>query len=222
MMFDLHTIEQHAQALANYLPNGRLFEAKNINDSLMRMYLRGLAHANQDAESFLILFEQEMDVSNTTLFIEEWERTVGIPDDCFNTNTTIEIRRQQVLMKLASLGVQTEADFVNLAAIYGVTITIYSGIKYNAFPITFPIILFDSAKEARFNMVVEYFVEAQNRFTYTFPIVFGDQDIPIIECLFRKLIPANVDLYFLQSDAAPTPPNTGSFSFGFSEGFEIY
>lgn len=221
MMFRQFDLESHAQALADYLPNGRLFEGKNIPDSIYRMFLRGLAHTQQDAEAFIALFEHEIDISQTTLLLEEWERTVGIPDQCFNTNVSIEVRRRQVLVKLASLGVQTEEDFINLAAMYGVTITIKSGVRYFAFPMIFPIIFFNNIKESRFTMIVEYFVEAQNRFPYTFPIIFGDQSIPTLECLFRKLVPANVDVYFLQSDARPNPPNTGGFSFGFSDGFDI-
>jgi len=222
MMFKQHSIEEHASAIAAYLPNGRLFEAKNIDGSLYRMFLKGLAHTNQDVESMLMLFEQEIDISQTTLFITEWEKTVGIPDSCFDTNVSLETRRKQVILKLASLGVQTSDDFINLAAIYGVTITITSGIVYDSFPMTFPIIFFNNAKEARFTMVVTYYIEAQYRFPYTFPIVFGNQSIPILECLFRKLAPANVDVYFLQSDQKPSPPNTGGFSFGFNEGFQIY
>lgn len=217
-LFAPHTLEQHAQAIANFLPSGRLFVAKNVRDSVYRMILRGLAHTEQDAESLLIAFSDELDISTTTAFLEPWERTLGIPDECFDTNTTLEIRRQQVLIKLAALGVQTEQDFIDLAAIYGVRIAIESGITHFAFTLTFPIIFFDTAKDARFTMLVFYETPVASTFTLTFPFVFGGAEIPVIECLFRKLVPANVDLRFIQVDSVDPPIGRG-FSSGFSSGF---
>lgn len=217
-LFSPHTLEQHAQAIANFLPSGRLFVAKNIRDSVYRMILRGLAQTNLDAESLLITFADELDISTTTAFLEPWERTLGIPDECFDTNTTIEIRRQQVLIKLAALGVQTEQDFIDLAAMYGVEIVIKSGIEHNAFTLTFPIVFFDTAKAARFTMLVFYEIDQAYTFPYTFPIMFGGREIPIIECLFRKLVPANVDLLFFQVDSID-PIIDRAFNNGFSAGF---
>jgi uncharacterized protein YmfQ (DUF2313 family) len=217
-VFRPHTLEQHAQALANFLPSGRLFTAKNVRDSVYRMLLRGLAHTEQDAESLLVTFSKELDISTTTAFLEPWERTVGIPDECFDTNTTLEIRRQQVLIKLAALGVQTEQDFIDLAAMYGVEITIASGIEHNAFTLTFPIVFFDTAKQARFTMLVFYEIDQAYTFPYTFPIIFSGREIPVIECLFRKLVPANVDLKFIQVDSVD-PIDDSAFNNGFSDGF---
>lgn len=218
ILFSDYTLEQQAQALANFLPNGELFLAKNVNDSIYRMFLRGLAHVGMDAQSYLRLFDREVDITRTVELLEEWEATVGIPDDCFDTNTTIEIRRQQVLIKLAALGVQTEQDFKDLALLFGIVIEIDSGIKFNTFTLTLPVIFFETAKAARFTMVVTYFVQQTSRFPYTFDFVFGDGTIPIIECLFRKLVPANVDLFFLQ-DLEETDITTRSWSDGFSDGF---
>lgn len=217
-IFEPHSLEQHAQAIANFLPSGRLFVAKNVRDSVYRMILRGLAHTEQDAESLLITFADELDISTTTAFLEPWERTLGIPDECFDTNTTLEIRRQQVLIKLAALGVQTEQDFIDLAAMYGVRIAINSGIQHYAFTMIFPIIFFDTAKDARFTMVVFYETPVASTFTLTFPFVFGGAAIPVIECLFRKLVPANVDLKFIQVDSVD-PVTDRAFNSGFSGGF---
>lgn len=218
MIFTCHTLEQHTQVLADYLPNGELFAAKNIRDSLYRMFLRGLAHTEQDAESFLCLFDKELDIRTTTAFLEEWEATVGIPDDCFTNDTDIETRRAQVLIKLAALGVQTEQEFVDLAALYGVQIEIDSGSEHNIFTLNFPLIFFQTAKVARFTMIVFYDLAETATFTYTYPIPFGNAVIPILECLFRKLVPANVDLLFLRSDL-PDPVYNRAFSLGFSAGF---
>jgi len=41
-------------------------------------------------------------------FLDEWERALGIPDDCFDLANTDDERRINILTKLAALGVQTE------------------------------------------------------------------------------------------------------------------
>jgi len=217
-LFTEHNVEEQAQALADFLPNGCLFEAKNRRDSLYRQFLRGLGAANFEPEAFLRFFSAEIDLNTTTALLEEWEATVGIPDDCFSTNTDIETRRQQVLIKLAALGVQTEEDFENLAALYGVTIEIQQGTDVSTFPLIFPSIFFGSSKEARFSIVVLYEVALTDTFTYTFPIPFGDAAIPILECLFDKLAPANVQVIFRQVDQID-PFLEDAFDLGFDEGF---
>ncbi len=215
LLFDCHSLEEHTQAIADFLPNGDLFRAKNIDGSITRLFLKGLAYTNKDAESFLKLFDEAIDIKTTTAFLEGWEKTVGIPDNCFSTETDLETRRQQVLMKLASLGVQTNKDFVDLAAIYDIDIRIESGAYAGVFPMTFPIILFDSPSEARFTMLIYYSLASPVVFPYTFPLMFSVDGISIIECLFRKLVPANVDLIFIEE-----PVLFGdSFSDGFSDGF---
>lgn len=217
-LFECHDVTEHAQAIAKFLPGGRAFEAAAIPDTVYNMFLRGIGSINKQAEDFIKLFDTELDINTTTAFLEPWENTLGIPDECFDTNTDIQTRRQQVLIKLASLGVQTEQDFIDLARLYGIEITILTGSEAGRFPFTFPVILFDTSKEAKFTMLVVYEVAQAFTFTYNFPVIFGDSAIPILECLFRKLAPANVNVIFKQVDEID-PLLDRSFNNGFSDGF---
>ena len=106
-----HTQEEHTTALAQYMPDGALFEAKNINDSNFRKLLKGFAGELFTAEGYLKSFRDEFIPDQTNLFLSDWERTVGIPDECFSGTGYIADRRRDVLVKLASLGVQTADDF---------------------------------------------------------------------------------------------------------------
>lgn len=115
---------QHTQALSDYMPGGKLFEAKNINDSNFRQLLRGLSGELFTAQGYLVTLEQEYFPSRTRLFIEEWESALGIPDECFPGTESLDNRRRDVVVKLASLGIQTANDFVVLAAIYGNIVTV--------------------------------------------------------------------------------------------------
>lgn len=192
----LRTIEEQAQSLANYLPGGRVFAPKNDADSNLRKLLRGMAAELYKADGYIRTYQQEIVPDETVLFIDEWERAVGIPDDCFPGTGSIDTRRLHVLVKLASLGVQTEQDFIDLAALFGVTVTIEQGSTQGGFPMTFPILLLGPA--AYFTILVRYSDVSAARFPLTYPITFGAEAIGIIECLFTKLKPANCDIIFEQ------------------------
>ena len=192
------SLEEHTDALAAYMPNGPLFEAKNINDSNFRQLLRGLAGEIFTAQGYLTTLNDDYFPDQTTLFLEEWEAALGIPDSCFFGGGTLNERRQDILVKLASLGVQTEDDFIDLAALFGVTITITPGIDFLIFPLTFPWLFFSTTKEARFTIVVDFTVQGASKFPLTFPFIFGTSEIGILECLFNKLKPANCNTIFRQ------------------------
>ncbi len=192
------TLEQHTQALADYMPNGKLFEAKNINNSNFRQLLRGLAGELFTAQGYLITLEQEYFPDQTNLFLSEWESALGIPDSCFGGIGSNEIRRRDIITKLSALGVQTVQDFIDLAAVFGVVVEVNPGVEEITFPLIFPVVMFTTEKEARFTLVIRFTVETASRFPLVFPIVFGDGEIAILECLFTKLKPANCDIIFQQ------------------------
>jgi uncharacterized protein YmfQ (DUF2313 family) len=191
------SVETQAQRLADYLPSGRLFQAGNTSGSNLRKLLTGLAHELFTADGYLADYQNDIAPSVTTYFISEWEAALGIPDACFLGEGTLDERRRDVVMKLASLGVQTAQDFIDTAASFGLTVTVSSAVPYALFPMTFPILLL-SEKESRFTIVVTFATAASGTFPLTFPIVFGDSVIIILECLFRRLRPANCDVIFLQ------------------------
>lgn len=121
LLIERHTSEEMLRSLAAYLPTGDVFTSALIPNSNLNLLLEGLSQELLRAENFLFLYNSQFIPSETTVFIEEWESALGIPDDCFliNESDTNEQRRLNILVKLASLGVQTSADFENLAAILG-------------------------------------------------------------------------------------------------------
>ncbi len=116
-----HTKTELSASLAAYLPGGELFESAFIPGTNLNALLAGLSGELLRVENFMFLYNSQFIPDQTTVFIEEWEAAVGIPDDCFlvESTTTNEERRLHILVKLASLGVQTAEDFENLAVILG-------------------------------------------------------------------------------------------------------
>lgn len=197
-IFNRRDIEQYTDSLADYLPGGLLFASKSVKNSNFRKLLKGMSGELFRANGLLKTYNDEILPDQTVKFIDEWESTLGIPDDCFKGTGTIDERRRDVLIKLASLGVQTKQDFINLADLLGIVVTVESGSGHASFPLIFPVVLFNSSKDARFTIIITFTVEPASRFPYTFPFIFGGEEIAILECLFNKLKPSNCKLIFVQ------------------------
>lgn len=192
------SIPRQTQLLADYLPGGRLFQSKNLSGSNLRKLLTGIAYELFTADGYLADFQEDVIPDATIYFIAEWESALGIPDECFDGTGTLDQRRTAILVKLAALGVQTLQDFQDLADLFGVTTTIHTAVSLITFPLTFPIPMFTTLKEARFTIVVDFVVAAPATFPLTFPSAFGENAVNVLDCLFQKLRPANCNVVFRQ------------------------
>lgn len=199
--FKPNTIIEMQSALIAYLPDGRLFLAKNdINSNLRRLFNAiSLEYGRLQNKIYEISVETDIDEANN--LINEWERSVAIPDFCLNTKHDITLRRKQVKAKFALMNLTTEKDWIDLAFFFGLRITIDYGTTFDVFPMTFPIYFAGSAKAIKFTMIVNFYEidKPKNIFTLTFPVTF-EEDTNFIKCLFKKLKPANVNLVFRYKD----------------------
>ena len=193
-----HNTEEHADALADYMPNGRLFEAKKIGNSNYRQLLRGIAGELFTAEGYLVSLNDEYLPDQTVLFIEEWESALGIPDDCFNADGTTDERRTNILTKLAALGVQAAQDFIDLALVFGKIVEI-SSLAEEAFPPFSVPFSPSSFPDARFIIVVtgENLLSSAPPYDVPFDLIVGES---VLECVFKKLKPANCGILFRNSN----------------------
>ena len=197
-LFTVFNRNEQTAILANYMPNDDVFAGKINETTKLFKFLFGFSETNRRINESLEVTFDEYDFRITTDFLGEWESMLGIPDSCFPGSGTIAQRRIDVIAKFLADGTQTTDDFKAIAALYGIVINIKSGIsEVDVFPFTFPIV-FPDVKTARFTMIIEFVVEETLRFPLIFPIPFGDNDITKLECLFRKLAPANVDVIFRQ------------------------
>ncbi len=184
----MKTLAEHTNALAGYLPGGRLFSAKYKTTSNIYKLLAGIANEMLTTDELIKTFRTEVVPSLTVDLLPDWESAVGIPDGCFNGVGTIVKRRTDVLTKLAALGVQTVADFEQLALVFGVTVTVVPGIEENG----------TGDPDDRFRIYVRHTEFPAQTFPLTFPISFGSASLSTITCLFDKLKPANCAVVFKQ------------------------
>lgn len=192
------SLADQVRSLAQYFPPGRAHGAKDVAGSVTHQLLTGLAGELLRNASLMEEFRDNVLPDQTILLLSEWEDAVGIPDACFSGQGTTAERRRAVLAKLASFGVQTAADFITLANLFGVTISFAgSGTTFGTFPLTFPFVLFPDPATAHHTMIIDVEQPVTNIFPYTFTFTFGDPAVSLVECLFRSLKPANVALLYI-------------------------
>lgn len=197
---DNRTQVEVINSLAQSFPTGRLFKAVHINGSNIRKLLIGLAIEIARIEQKISkdIYQAYFINEEFDGLLEEWESALGIPDDCFSiTGKTRDERIEQVIAKLTMWTVVTEQDFIDMAAIFGYTVTIQQGIEVGTFPLILPFIL-GSPKSLRFTMVINLptSLAPTSVFPLTLPFTLSSGGSSIVECLFNKLKPANVVIVY--------------------------
>lgn len=195
----MKTQEEQAQTIANHMPSGRAFGAKNISGTNIRKFLLGLAKELIRVDWFIEKFRDDVLPDTTEFYLDEWESAVNIPDCCLDGSGDKDTRRRDIIGKLARMGIQTQSDFQELAAYFGVTIQIESGSVHGAFPFTFPIEFYDDERAAHHTIIITFSLPETERFPYEFPISFGNPEIVMLECIFNELKPANVNIIYRYS-----------------------
>ncbi len=205
--------EGHIAALAANLPSGRLWASKFSIGSNLRGLLAGFAPTFRRMDSSLQRYADQNFAPETEDFIAEWEKALGIPDDCFKVASTLAGRQLAVKIKLINLrGTQTEQDFIDIGALFGLTITVNSGIEHLRtadadYGTKLPEMLIGdfspaTLKSARFTMVVVETFPANIQFPWPFTatgLLFATEGQNTLRCLIEKLSPANVDVAFLEA-----------------------
>ncbi len=189
-----------ALMLAKNMPTGKYWEACFDPDKNIGKFIAGLAVEYYRLSVLIKEVDTEMDINQTSDLILEWEKSVGIPNECFSSNTTLSTRRLQVLQMFSNFGgVQKAEDFVRVAAIFGFEITVTPASIGSGFPLIFPILFVGDDLTIHHTILVEFVggTIADDFFPLTFPIPFGSGGQAFLQCIFDVLAPANVQVTFI-------------------------
>lgn len=186
-LFKLRSNSDTASSIAAYLPNDRLFAAKNVEGTNLRALLKGMAWEFMKVQSLLNELPDEYLPDTTTKLIAEWESALGIPDGCFKATGDNDERRRDILIKLAALGAQTGLDFEGVADLFGLVTTVTPGLD--------SVEVFGGGdSEARFTIVIDVTAEVVDGFEYSFPLPFISSTTQLMECVLNKIKPANCNI----------------------------
>lgn len=212
-LFPVHTNEEQTQSLANLLPSGRVFASKNLNDSNFRQYLRIFAPEMSRFENELLQISREHDINDATFYLTNWEKALGIPDECFPGSGTLEERRLHCIIKLACMNVSTEQDMIDLALKLGYEITIEPLIE-NIFPPYEIPMLPIGFPAAKFVWIIRGEGIATEFPPYEIPH-FLEVGAIIITCVLDQVKPAFIKLLYLNPG-----DDVAKFDSGFDDGFD--
>ena len=117
------SIENYMSALQNLMPTGLVWSRKT--DGVQAAVLRALAQSYQDSDDAAVSLLIGAFPATATIMLTDWEKTLGLPDDCaIGENDSIAVRQKSVASKLFSTGGQSEKYFIGVAKAMGYTITI--------------------------------------------------------------------------------------------------
>jgi uncharacterized protein YmfQ (DUF2313 family) len=115
--------EAYARQLKQLLPRGRLWSLDP--DSVLSKLCLGIAEELARVEGRGAALVDEVDPRTTLELLDDWERVLGLPDDCYDEPpTSVTERRLAAVQKLTSRGGATPQFFIDLAALLGFTVTI--------------------------------------------------------------------------------------------------
>lgn len=119
------TASDYLKMLRALLPPGAAWNRRDGSE--LSKLLLGLAQEFGRFDSRLADFLEEVDPSTAYELLGEWERLVGIPNDCESLSVDLETRRKAVVKKLRATGGASPGYFIRLAAAAGFTLSGDSG-----------------------------------------------------------------------------------------------
>jgi len=117
------TADDFKQQLKSLLPYGPAWDMEEslLADKLVAAWAQEYARIQADIERLAV----EADPRTTLELLTDYERIFGLPTDCLTGVTqTIQQRRNALVSQMVSVGGQSRAYFIALAAAAGFTITI--------------------------------------------------------------------------------------------------
>lgn len=200
--FTAPTQVEATRQLSSNLPDGRAWQAKNLQGTKMNALVSACAAEFREIQIQIETLAREFDIRMTDQLLPDWEESCGLPEDCIGQLASLEDRRNAVILRLRKIPFVTKAEFEQLAFdLTGLSVTVTPGSEIEMFPLKFP---------ARFAVGNSYFklhVMFNDRiggFPYSFAIPFLRGKNKIVECVFEQIVSATVLMIF-ESASQPEP-----------------
>lgn len=176
------TQEDYFNFLKSFLPKGDFWIGLEYTDNNFRLLIEALSKEYKRMGDTICDFIQDFIPDSTENYLEEWEASLQIPDDCIPLADNDDDRRENILLKLRSLNIQNADDLQELATLLGFTLEV---VPINPFPpydvpfipVTYP----------ECNFIIQYKAD------FSSDPDKGD----ILQCLLEKITPAHVKILFV-------------------------
>ncbi len=113
--------QRYQKLLKKLFPQGWAWQRKSDSDSTMSKLLDSLALEYCRVDDRGLDLINEVDPNTTFELLEDWERLLGLPDECtpIDEFLTLQERRQRVLQVLTTRGGQNAEFYKTLASNFG-------------------------------------------------------------------------------------------------------
>lgn len=205
-------LEMYKQLLINLLPRGRLWRPREqpVFDKVLESSAQELCRVDERVKQMLL----EIDPRTADEALDQWESTLGLPDECTPEDQSIFERRFQATQKLTNVGGLSKAFYEFNASQLGFDITVHNWLNFVAGraragdPLTNFFNRHFVAGSTAGTMLEEigwryYFnvdMPASATVHFTAGSEAGDPLVlfsnPLIECTMRKLKPAHAGVTF--------------------------
>ena len=116
------SVDEYVQAVRKLLPRGAAWQTEP--GTRLSGLLRGFAEELVRVGVRALTLIEESDPRTTVEMLADYERVYGLPDPCVGEEQTTPQRRASLLQKITSVGGQTPAYYISVAAVLGFTVTI--------------------------------------------------------------------------------------------------
>lgn len=131
------TPEQHGRAAMNLLPPSRLWPTQS--GALLRLLLVAIGARFAALEARANALLTDIYPPSTVELLPDWERALGLPDECTPLGKTEQERRARVVQKLTLEAKPTAVRFAAIAAQLGYEgVTVEDGPEPRQFTVTVP------------------------------------------------------------------------------------
>ena len=192
------------ERLLHHTPLGAAWVAFRVECTKAYSFWQSVAAGLNDLDVALCRMIHEFDPRTTDELISEWETSVSLPDPCLPAASDLQERRNWVMFRLNKKRWTTAQDWIDLAKLFGLTITVTPGwlvqkpaLFRSCFPVRFDLF----PKLGRFRVYIDIAGYKGGGFAYgdpnngdDFPIPFGPDgdDFSNFKCLIERVKPANV------------------------------
>ena len=123
-------IAQYKELLTNLLPKGRLWNPKE--QPTFSAYLESSAVEPCRVDDRLRQMLLEVDPRTSFESLDQWESSLGLPDECTPENQTLQERRSQIQQKLTNIGGLSKTFYEFLINQLGFTSTVENRVNFLA------------------------------------------------------------------------------------------
>lgn len=190
-------------ALLAHTPSGWAWSGFRVPGKTAYRFWKAVSSSLTDAWQALYDMAREVDYRTGTQFIGEWQEALSLPDPCLPQAATVEAKRAQIEFRLSKRRWTTKRDYEDLAALFGLTVTIIPGWcvqKPALFDQCLDAWFFDFEKLGRFRVYIDITGCAGDGFDYDYDYDFpaDDPNCSAYMCLIERVKPANVVIFWNQ------------------------